>query len=202
MKKLYEAFFADKTILITGHTGFIGSWLSIWLNELGANVIGYALKPHSQNDNFVLAKLNKKITSIIGDIRNYEKVVKVFKNFSPEIVFHLAAQPIVRKSYEIPKETFDINSGGTVNILEAFRKDNKSKILINFTTDKVYENLEKINGYTEEDRLGGFDPYSYSKSCSEFITYAYRRSYFNKASKQKVASSVRSGNVIGGEIGK
>jgi len=198
MKKLYEAFFADKTILITGHTGFIGSWLSIWLNELGANVIGYALKPHSQNDNFVLVKLDEKITSIIGDIRNYEKVVKVFKNFSPEIVFHLAAQPIVRKSYEIPKETFDINSGGTVNILEAFRKDNKSKILINFTTDKVYENLEKINGYTEEDRLGGFDPYSYSKSCSEFITYAYRRSYFNKASKQKVASSVRSGNVIGG----
>ena len=198
MKKLYKAFFADKTILITGHTGFIGSWLSIWLNELGANVIGYALKPHSQNDNFVLAKLDEKITSIIGDIRNYENIVQVFKKYSPEIVFHLAAQPIVRKSYEIPKETFDVNSGGTVNILEAFRKDNKGKILINFTTDKVYENLEKINGYTEEDRLGGFDPYSYSKSCSEFITYAYRRSYFNKASKQKVASSVRSGNVIGG----
>jgi len=198
MKKLYKAFFADKTILITGHTGFIGSWLSIWLNELGANVIGYALKPHSQNDNFVLAKLDEKITSIIGDIRNYEKVVKVFEKYSPEIVFHLAAQPIVRKSYEIPKETFDINSGGTINILEAFRKDNKSKILINVTTDKVYENLEKINGYTEEDRLGGFDPYSYSKSCSEFITYAYRRSYFNNASKQKGVSSVRSGNVIGG----
>ena len=200
MKKLFGAFFADKTILVTGHTGFIGSWLSVWLNELGANVIGYALKPHSQSDNFVLAKLDEKITSIIGDIRNYDNVVKVFKNYSPEIVFHLAAQPIVRKSYEIPKETFDTNSGGTVNILEAFRKDDKGKILINFTTDKVYENQEKVEGYKEEDRIGGFDPYSSSKGCSELITSAYRNSFFKSDSSdiKKSISSVRCGNVIGG----
>jgi len=200
MKTKFGAFFADKTVLITGHTGFIGSWLSIWLNELGANVIGYALEPHTQDDNYVVTKLDERITSIIGDIRNYENVVKVFKTFSPEIVFHLAAQPIVRKSYEIPKETFDVNSGGTVNILEAFRKDNKSKILINVTTDKVYENQEKVEGYKEDDRIGGFDPYSSSKGCSELITSAYRNSFFNSDSStlQKSISSVRSGNVIGG----
>ncbi len=198
LNQIFKNFFKGKTVLITGHTGFIGSWLSIWLNELGSNIVGYALNPHTEKDNYVIAKLDRKITSIIGDIRNYEKLVKVFKKYSPEIVFHLAAQAIVRKSYEIPKETFDINSGGTVNILEAFRKNNKSKILINVTTDKVYENKEQINGYSEIDTLGGFDPYSYSKSCSEFITYAYSRSYFNNINKQKGISSVRSGNVIGG----
>ena len=193
-------FFEEKNILVTGHTGFIGSWLSIWLIELGANVTGYALSPLTKNDNFVVTNLSNKMDSNIGDIRNYDDLKKVYKKTKPEIVFHLAAQPIVRKSYRSPKETFDINIGGTVNVFENYRKCDSSTLLINFTTDKCYENKEFIGGYKENDRLGGYDPYSSSKACSELITSAYRRSFFSKISNQmnKKVSSVRSGNVIGG----
>jgi len=199
MKSVFNKFFKDKKVLITGHTGFMGSWLSIWLNELGAKVIGYALQPYTSEDNFVVTNLQDKIIHNIGDIRDYEKLLKVFQNYRPDMVFHLAAQPIVRKSYNIPKETFDTNIGGTVNILEAFRKSKDSKILINVTTDKVYENKEWLWGYRENERLGGYDPYSSSKSCSELVTSAYRQSYFNfNSQKDKCISSARSGNVIGG----
>jgi len=200
MNNQFGNFFKDKKILITGHTGFIGSWLSIWLNELGANVIGYALPPLTKKDNFVVTKLQEKILSIIGDIRDFDKLKSILKNYKPEIIFHLAAQPIVRASYEIPKDTYDVNIGGTVNIIEAFRRSNTSKVLINITSDKCYENREWIWGYREKDRLGGYDPYSSSKACSELITSAYMRSYFNPNSSKnkKGIASVRSGNIIGG----
>ncbi|MFX1494128.1 MAG: CDP-glucose 4,6-dehydratase [Promethearchaeota archaeon] len=195
MRELFENFFEDKNIFITGHTGFIGSWLAIWLNELGAKIVGYSLPPLTKRDNFVVSNLEKEIISFIGDIRNYDKMNNVFKKYQFDIIFHLAAQPIVRKSYLIPKETYDVNVGGTVNIFEIFRKTSSCKILINVTTDKCYENQEKESGYVEDDRLGGYDPYSSSKACSELITTAYRNSFFNK---DRRASSVRVGNVIGG----
>ena len=200
MKNQFGNFFKEKKVLITGHTGFIGSWLSIWLNELGANIIGYALPPYTKKDNFAVTNLQEKILSIIGDIRNFDKLSNVFKENQPEIVFHLAAQPIVRKSYDIPKETYDVNVGGTVNIIEAFRRNNSCKVLINITSDKCYENKERIWGYREIDRLGGHDPYSSSKACSELVTSAYIQSFFNSNSSQnkKRISSVRSGNMIGG----
>ncbi|MFX1311125.1 MAG: CDP-glucose 4,6-dehydratase [Promethearchaeota archaeon] len=195
MKKLFENFFEDKKIFITGHTGFIGSWLAIWLNELGAKIVGYSLPPLTERDNFVVSNLEKEMISFTGDIRNYDKINKAFKKYQFDIIFHLAAQPIVRKSYLIPKETYDVNVGGTVNVFEIFRKSTSCKILINATTDKCYENQEKESGYVEGDRLGGYDPYSSSKACSELITTAYRNSFFNKDRK---VSSVRIGNVIGG----
>ncbi len=200
MKELFGDFFKNKKILITGHTGFIGSWLAIWLNEMNANVIGYALPPYTKNDNFVVTNLKKKINSLIGDIKDCRKLNTVFEKYKPEIVFHLAAQPIVRKSYKIPKETFYVNIGGTVNIFEAFRKSKSCKVLINFTTDKCYQNKETPQGYKENDRLGGYDPYSSSKACSEIITYAYQQSYFrvNSLKSKKYVSTIRSGNVIGG----
>jgi len=200
MIKYFGNFFEDKKVLITGHTGFIGSWLTILLNELSAEVIGYALPPYTEKDNFVVTNLEEKITHIIGDIRNSKKLNKTFKKYRPDITIHLAAQPIVRKSYIIPKETYEINIGGTINLLEAFRKSTSCKVLINFTTDKVYEDLELKRGYNENDRLGGFDPYSSSKACSELITSAYRNSFFNtdKNFGAKFLSSVRCGNIIGG----
>ena len=200
MRKLFGNFFQNKRILITGHTGFIGSWLSIILKELGADLIGYALSPYTQNDNFVVTNLKKRMVSIIGDIRNFKKLQKVFYNYQPEVVFHLAAQPLVRKSYHDPKETYDINVGGTINVLEIFRNQASCKLLINCTTDKVYENKELKKGYKEEDRLGGYDPYSSSKTCSELITSAYRNSFLNLKSPttNKFIASVRCGNVIGG----
>ena len=139
---MFKNFFKEKTVLITGHTGFIGSWLSIVLNELGANVIGYALPAYTKNDNFIVSNLKRKMISVIGDIRNFRKLKAVFKKFDPQIVYHLAAQPLVLKSYLMPKETYDINIGGTINLFEAFRNSTSCKVMINCTTDKVYENQE------------------------------------------------------------
>lgn len=200
MESEFGDFFRGKTILITGHTGFMGSWLAIWLRELGANIIGYALPPYTDNDNFVVTKLEEKIVSIIGEIRDFEKVKGIFSKFKPDITFHLAAQPIVRLSYKLPKETYDINVGGTVNIFEAFRLEENCRILINITSDKCYENHECLEGYSEEDKLGGYEPYSSSKACSELVTSAYRDSYFNESSQKnpKIVASVRCGNIIGG----
>lgn len=196
MKELFNNIFEGKTVLVTGHTGFKGSWLSIWLNELGANVVGYALAPHTENDNYVVSVIGKKIKSNIGDIRYFDQLEKIFIKYQPEIVFHLAAQPLVRLSYKQPKMTYDTNIGGTVNLLECCRLNGVVKVIINVTSDKCYENNEWIWGYRENDRLGGHDPYSSSKACSEIITSAYRASFFNKGSK--FLSSVRAGNVIGG----
>ena len=195
MRKLFNNVFDGKTVLVTGHTGFKGSWLSIWLNELGANVVGYALPPYTENDNFVVADLEDKITSVIGDIRDYDKLLAVFKRYKPDMAFHLAAQALVRLSYEKPKETYDINVGGTVNFFEAVRKTESVKVTINVTSDKCYENKEWTWGYRENDPVGGYDPYSSSKGCSELITTAYKKSFFYS---NKAISSVRAGNVIGG----
>jgi len=198
MKGLFNNVFEGKTVLVTGHTGFKGSWLSIWLRELGANVIGYALEPYTVNDNFVVAKVGSKIRSNIGDIEDYGKLKRVFDEYQPEIVFHMAAQSLVRLSYKQPKLTYDTNVGGMVNLLECCRLTDPVKVIINVTSDKCYENKEWIWGYRENDPVGGYDPYSSSKACSEIITSAYRNSFFNAKEYSKAISSVRSGNVIGG----
>ncbi len=193
--------FRNRTVLVTGHTGFKGSWLCIWLNELGANVVGYALAPYTQRDNFVVTGLKDKITHVIGDVRDFRKLNLVFEEYQPQIVFHLAAQTIVRKSYANPKETYDINVGGTVNVLECCRLSDSVKTIINVTSDKCYENKEWIWGYRENDSVGGYDPYSSSKGCSELVTSGYRNSCFNLncfEKHRKSLSSGRAGNAIGG----
>ncbi len=198
---MFENTYKGKRVLITGHTGFKGSWLSIWLKMMGAHVIGYALEPYTGRDNFVVTKLEDKVTHIIGDVRNYQVLFDVLKEYKPEFVFHLAAQPLVRESYVNPKETYDVNIGGTVNVLECCRLTNSVKVIINVTTDKCYENKEWIWGYRESDRLGGYDPYSSSKAGSEIVTQAYRNSFFHPEKNmdhRKSLSSTRSGNVIGG----
>jgi CDP-glucose 4,6-dehydratase len=198
---MFDNVFANKTVLVTGHTGFKGSWLSVWLKELGANVVGYALAPYTDRDNFVVTGLQGKIVHIIGDIRDFQKLKNVIEKYQPEFVFHLAAQPIVRESYINPKETYDINVGGTVNVLECSRLTDSVRVIINVTSDKCYENKEWIWGYRENDPMGGFDPYSSSKGCSELITAAYRNSFFNPDDVRahgKSLASVRAGNVIGG----
>jgi CDP-glucose 4,6-dehydratase len=198
---MFNNVFKNKTVLVTGHTGFKGSWLCIWLKELGAHVIGYALEPYTERDNFVATGLSDKITHIIGDVREFQELRKVFEKHRPEFVFHLAAQPIVRESYVSPKETYDINIGGTVNMLECCRLTDSVRVIINVTSDKCYENQEWIWGYRESDPMGGYDPYSSSKGCSELVTAAYRKSFFNpndfKVHRKSLASA-RAGNVIGG----
>jgi CDP-glucose 4,6-dehydratase len=197
----FNGIFNGKTVLITGHTGFKGSWLSIWLKELGANVIGYALDPYTNDDNFVVTHLSEKMEDIRGDIRDYDKLKSVFDKYKPEIVFHLAAQPLVRYSYEDPRLTYETNIMGTVNVLESARLSPSVKVIINITSDKCYENKEWIWGYRENDSMGGYDPYSSSKGCSELITSAYRNSFFNPdefSKHRKSLASVRAGNVIGG----
>lgn len=198
MKELFNNIFKGKTALVTGHTGFKGSWLSIWLRELGANVIGYALEPYTENDNFVVAKIGSKIRNNIGDITDYSNLKKVFDEYQPEVVFHMAAQPLVRLSYKQPKLTYDTNVMGTVNILECCRLTESVKAIINVTSDKCYENKEWPWGYRESDPIGGYDPYSSSKGCSEIVTSAYRNSFFNRGEHNISISSVRAGNVIGG----
>ncbi|PGD11795.1 CDP-glucose 4,6-dehydratase [Bacillus toyonensis] len=197
----FNNIYQGKNVLVTGHTGFKGSWLSIWLNELGANVIGYSLDPYTDNDNYVLSKLDSKILDIRGDVRDYSRLNEVFKKYNPDIVFHLAAQPIVRFSYENPKETYEINLMGTVNVLECIRESTNTKIGIMVTSDKCYENKEQLIGYKENDRIGGYDPYSSSKGCVELAISSWMRSFFNSKkndSPTKSIASVRAGNVIGG----
>lgn len=189
-------FYKGKRILVTGHTGFKGSWLCKLLLHLGADVYGYSLYPKEFPNLFEISGLDKEMSSIIGDIRDYSRLKETFQNIQPEIVFHLAAQPIVRESYRIPRETYEINVMGTVNVCECIRTERCVKSFLNVTTDKVYENREWIWGYREEDRLNGFDPYSNSKSCSELVTHCFINSYFKD---MKIAvSTARAGNVIGG----
>lgn len=197
MKDIFKNIYKGKTVLITGDTGFKGSWLSIWLLNLGANVVGYALKPKTEKDNYVLCGLKDKITHIDGDIRDYKSVLKVFTKHKPKIVFHLAAQALVLDSYKDPLYTFHTNALGTANFLEALRNTSSVKVAFNITSDKCYENHEWIYGYREIDPMGGKDPYSASKGASEIITSSYLHSYFNKKGSANIAS-VRAGNVLGG----
>ena len=189
-------FWLNKNVLVTGHTGFIGSWLCLILNKFGARVNGYALNPITDPSIFKLTGLSDSMNSVIGDLRNMEICSKEISQINPEIVFHLAAQPLVRESYINPIDTFSTNVIGTANLFEALRDSNSLKTIINFTTDKCYENKEWVWGYRETDRLGGFDPYSTSKACSELVTNSYRESFYNK--KNVGIATVRAGNVVGG----
>ena len=190
-------FYEGKRVFITGHTGFKGSWLCRVLLNAGASVTGYALEPDTEPALFDILSLKKDMDSIIGDIRDFEKLGKAIQKADPEIVFHMAAQPIVREGYDRPVYTYEVNVMGTVNLLEAARSLKNLKSLVNVTTDKVYENNEQADGYVETDILCGSDPYSNSKSCSELITYAYNKSFYS-ADGSPAVSTARSGNVIGG----
>lgn len=192
-----NTFWTGKKVLVTGHTGFKGSWLSLMLQNRGAFLIGYSLMPDKKNNLFDLALVADGMKSVIGDIRDSEKLNKTMSDFAPEIVIHMAAQPLVRFSYENPLETYSTNVMGTINTLEAIRKTNSVRVFLNVTTDKCYENKEDVLNYSEEDPIGGNDPYSNSKACSELVTKAYRSSFFNKPGSVKIASA-RAGNVIGG----
>ena len=198
---VFGQIYRNRKVLITGHTGFKGAWLSLWLHRLGSNVIGYALKPPTQPNLFELCDLNAKVTSIQGDVRDFGHLKSVIQEYKPEIVFHLAAQALVRRSYSEPLETYSTNVMGTVHLLEAVRQIGGVRVLINVTSDKCYENREWVWGYRENDPMGGHDPYSSSKGCSELITAAYTKSYFHPDHYEKhgvSVASVRSGNVIGG----
>ena len=198
---MFDDIYKNKRVLITGHTGFKGSWLAIWLKELGADVVGYALDPPSEPSNFKATGLREKVTHIHGDIRDLDRLMETFKKYQPEFVFHLAAQPLVRLSYDEPKMTFDTNVGGTVNVFEAVRKTPSVKVLVNITSDKCYENREWVWGYRENDPMGGHDPYSASKGCAELVFSAYLKSFFSPSAAQNRpigAASARAGNVIGG----
>ncbi|CCB87582.1 CDP-glucose 4,6-dehydratase [Parachlamydia acanthamoebae] len=187
--------FKGLPVLITGHTGFKGSWLSIWLQALGAKVIGYSLPAPTQPSHFSITHLDQKMVHITGDICHYDKIYDTIQEHQPAFVFHLAAQSLVLKSYTDPKETFDANVGGTVNVLEAVRNSECVKGCLVITTDKCYENKEWTWGYRENDTLGGSDPYSASKAMAELATQAYRASFFESS---KCVASARAGNVIGG----
>lgn len=189
-------FYKGKRVLITGHTGFKGSWLCRILSLFGAEVTGYSLEPPTEPSLFKLTDTESDITSVIGDIRDFKKLKAVFDEKKPEIVFHLAAQPIVRESYRNPLETYEINVMGTANILECVRLSECVKSFLNVTTDKVYLNREWEWGYRETDELDGYDPYSNSKSCSELVTHSYKNSFF--ADGRTAISTARAGNVIGG----
>ena len=196
------SFWHNKKVFITGHTGFKGSWLCLWLHRLGVNVTGYSLNPPTNPSLFKLARVEKLVDSITGDVRDGKKLIKCLSEVKPEIVIHLAAQPLVRDSYQLPVDTYAINVMGTVNVLEAIRLYGDTvRAFINITTDKVYENREYLWAYQETEPLGGYDPYSNSKACSELVTTAYRNSYFNPGDykKHKIAvATARAGNVIGG----
>lgn len=203
---MFSNIYKNKKALITGHTGFKGSWLALWLKELGAEVIGYALKPPTTPSHYELLTQQPSdhlnIISIEGDIRNYIKLNEIFQSYKPEIVFHLAAQPLVRYSYINPVETFETNVMGTINVFDACRNCESVRAIVNITSDKCYENKEWVWGYRETDPMGGYDPYSASKGCAELVTSAYRRSFFNPEDYGRkhniLLASVRSGNVIGG----
>ena len=190
------AFYKGKRVLLTGHTGFKGAWLSRILTGAGAVLTGYSLEPPTDPALFDVLGLEGRMRSVTGDVRDFDHLMEVFQETEPEIVLHLAAQPIVRTSYEIPRETFDINVMGTVNLLEAVRLTPSVRTVVNVTTDKVYLNREQREGYVEDDMLDGYDPYSNSKSCSDLVTHSYRSSFFNGTGP--AVSTARAGNVIGG----
>lgn len=196
MKNFDLSFYNGKKVLITGHTGFKGTWLCRLLLDAGAEVTGYSLEPPTEPSIFNLTDMGNQMHSVIGDIRDLDKLMEVFRETEPEIVLHLAAQPIVRESYKNPVYTYETNVMGTVNILECVRQTETVKSFLNVTTDKVYHNREWEWGYRENDPLDGFDPYSNSKSCSELVTHSYKNSFFGDRDTR--ISTARAGNVIGG----
>lgn len=193
----FQNIYQGKKVLITGHTGFKGSWMAIWLKELGAEVYGYALAPQSEMDNFVICNLESQINHYEGDVRDGAMLKTYFQEVQPDFAFHLAAQPLVLLSYQDPVGTFDTNLMGTVNFWEAVRATPSVKAAVNVTTDKCYDNKEWVWGYRENDPMGGKDPYSASKGCSELITNSYLESFFSTEGTCNIASA-RAGNVIGG----
>lgn len=195
MKDL-AGFYRGKKVLVTGHTGFKGAWLSLWLTEIGAEVMGYALEPNTDPSLFQVLKLDRNTRHVIGDIRDHNHLLDAVSIFKPEIVFHLAAQPIVRLSYQQPLSTFATNVMGTVHLLETIRQLDSVRAVVNVTSDKCYENTNQLWSYRESDPMGGYDPYSASKGCSELVTSAYRRSFFQHTTI--ALASARAGNVIGG----
>lgn len=192
-----SSFWKGKKVFLTGHTGFKGSWMSLWLQSMGAVVKGYALTPPTNPSLFYEAKVSDNMESVIGDIRDLELMKKNMVSFNPEVLIHMAAQPLVRLSYNEPIDTYTTNVIGTVNVLEAARSCTNLKAIVSVTTDKCYENKEWPWGYRENESMGGHDPYSSSKGCAELVTSAYRRSFFNSSNTASVASA-RAGNVIGG----
>lgn len=195
MSKVLKDIFSGKKVLITGNTGFKGSWLSIWLQQLGAEVIGYSLEAPTTPNLFELAHLEKEITHIHGDVRNLAKLAATIEKYQPQVIYHLAAQPIVLHSFDQPLETFEINAMGTANLLESCRDKPFIEAIVIITTDKCYDNKEWVWGYRENDPLGGHDPYSASKAMTELVTASYRSSFFSQ--KTPIATA-RAGNVIGG----
>ena len=196
-----ESYYKGKRVFLTGHTGFKGSWMLYWLHLLGADVKGYALAPENKDDHFNIIKGSELCESVTADIQDKARLEKEILDFQPDFIFHLAAQPLVRLSYQNPSETFAINAIGTAYVLDAVRQLTKPCAVVLITTDKVYENKEWHYPYRESDRLGGYDPYSASKACAELIISSYRNSFFNTegyAAHQKSIASARAGNVIGG----
>jgi CDP-glucose 4,6-dehydratase len=202
MGNLLSDVYKNRTVIVTGHTGFKGSWLSLWLKELGCDVVGYSLDPPTNPSLYDSINLKSVISNVKGDIRDANLVHSVFEEYQPEFVFHLAAQPLVRLSYKEPRLTYETNIMGTVNVLEAVRKTASIRACIIVTSDKCYENKEWFYSYRETDSMGGYDPYSSSKGCAELITTSYRQSFFNCYDcfglPNVALSSVRAGNVIGG----
>lgn len=200
-KKMLESFYRGKKVFVTGHTGFKGSWLITWLNLLGAEVKGYALAPENEANIFNIISTKISIQSIIADIRDKERLQKEILQFEPDYIFHLAAQALVRRSYTFPTQTFEVNAIGTANLLESvIQIKNKCTILI-ITTDKVYQNKESGQPYKENDKLGGYDPYSASKACTEIVAHSFQQSFFNRKTldvHNKSIATARAGNVIGG----
>lgn len=196
-----SSFWKNKKVLITGHTGFKGSWLCLLLNQQGAKVFGYALNPPTEPSLYEICKIDSFVQSTFADIRDFSTLFKTIERVKPEIIIHMAAQPLVRESYKNPVETYQINVMGTVHLLEAVRQIGGVKALVNVTTDKCYENKEWSWGYRENEPMGGYDPYSNSKGCSELVTSSFRNSFFNLATYNQhglALASARAGNVIGG----
>ncbi len=201
MSDIFDGFYKDKKILVTGHTGFKGSWLSMWLRELGAEVAGFALEPPSKPSLYEVSGMEGRMASVFGDVRDAVKLEETFNRYEPEMVFHMAAQSLVRYSYKAPSYTYETNVLGTVNVLEACRKTPSVRAIVNVTSDKCYDNDNAARPFRENDPMGGHDPYSSSKGCAELVTAAYVRSYFNPrdfAEHGVSLASVRSGNAIGG----
>jgi CDP-glucose 4,6-dehydratase len=196
MQDKLPEFWRGKRVLITGHTGFKGSWISLWLESMGATLCGLSLPPQTEPALFNIANVSLGIDHRIGDIRDFNTVKVVMEAFKPEIIFHMAAQPLVRLSYQLPIETFSTNVMGTVHVLEAARQVGTVKSIVNITTDKCYDNREWVWGYREYESMGGHDPYSSSKGCAELVSNAYRKSFLTDAGI--AMATARAGNVIGG----
>ncbi len=200
-----RSFWKGRRVFLTGHTGFKGSWLSLWLDALGAYVTGYALDPPTQPNLFEQAEVAGTVRSVYADIRDFPRLKSALAECHPDVVIHMAAQSVVRRGYEDPIETYSSNVMGTVHLLEALRQLGKPCVVVNITSDKCYENREWVWGYRENDPMGGHDPYSNSKACAELVTLAFRNSYFRSEHfvQHKVAvASARAGNVVGGGIGR